>query len=117
MSTLIVYGLKRCSTCKKALDWLDEHALSYQFIDYRDQPIAPENLDKWADQLGGWPKLVNRASMTWRNLPEERKQPEADADWLALIAESPTLIRRPLVVKNGDALTSGFSDKKFATLV
>lgn len=97
---LKIYGLKNCSTCKKATAWLDEQGISYTFIDYRDQPIAPDLLSAWAMQLGGWLKLVNRASPTWRNLPDERKNPETEQDWLQLIADFPTLVRRPVAVSH-----------------
>ena len=113
MSALELFGLKNCSTCKKATKWLDEHEVAYTFTDYRDHPIAPEHLVQWAQQLGGWPKLVNRASPTWRNLPEERKTPEQDADWLALIAEFPTLVRRPVAV-TAEAVSVGFKPETFS---
>lgn len=95
---LKIYGLKNCSTCKKATLWLDQQGVAYTFIDYREQPVAPALLLQWAEQLGGWAKLVNRASPTWRNLPEERKEPANDAAWQQLIAEFPTLVRRPVAV-------------------
>ncbi len=116
MSTLKLYGLKRCSTCVKAMAWLDAHKHAYTFTDYRDEPIAPADLRAWQAQLGGWEKLVNRASMTWRNLPEARKSPDGDAQWLALIAEFPTLVRRPVMLR-GDSVSVGFSEKKYAELL
>lgn len=109
-----LYGLAKCSTCIKARAWLDEHGIDHQFIDYREQPIDPPQLAEWAARLT-WPKLVNRASMTWRNLPEARKTPDSDAQWLALVAEFPALIRRPLTVYEGQVDT-GFSEKKYSAL-
>ena len=109
---LTLYGLTKCSTCIKARQWLDAHGVSHTFIDYRDNPVAPEKLTAWAESLGGWEKLVNRASMTWRNLPVERKSPETAEQWLALIAEFPALVRRP-VADTGDAVSVGFSDKAY----
>ena len=71
------------------------------------------DLARWSAELGGWEKLVNRASMTWRNLPDERKTPGSDAQWQALIAEFPALVRRPLVVWPDGSVTVGFTEKKF----
>src|SRR3546814_9876581 len=84
-----VYGLNKCSTCHKAMAWLDEHGVAYQFADYRDNPIDSRTLCAWASAVGGWEKLVNRASMTWRNLPLEKKSPQGQEQWLALIAQFP----------------------------
>ncbi|NYT38462.1 Spx/MgsR family RNA polymerase-binding regulatory protein [Allopusillimonas soli] len=113
MSTLVLYGLKKCSTCIKAMQWLDEHKVGYDFVDYRESPVDPNVLRDWAEQLGGWEKLVNRASMTWRNLPQARKNPGTDAQWLALIAEYPALVRRPVAVDAQGEAGVGFSDKKY----
>lgn len=113
MTTLTLFGLTQCSTCVKARRWLDDHNIDHDFIDYRDQPVAPTLLKQWADQLGGWEKLVNRASMTWRNLDETRKTPGSDAQWQALIAEFPALVRRPVAVTPEGEVGVGFSEKRY----
>lgn len=111
-----LYGLSKCSTCIKAMAWLQEHGLNYTFTDYRDNPVAPELLKQWADALGGWEKLVNRASLTWRNLAEDRKSPATDQQWLGLIREYPALVRRPVTVTEQGSVSVGFSDKKYTGL-
>ena len=113
MSNITLYGLNKCSTCVKARQWLEGRGVEAAFVDYRDHPLPPAGLTQWAGELGGWEKLVNRASMTWRNLPEERKAPESDAAWLALIAEFPALVRRPLAVWPDASVTVGFTEKKY----
>ena len=111
--TLQILGLGKCSTCRKAVTWLDDQGISHEFVDYREQPIPPERLVAWAQALGGWPKLVNRASMTWRKLPEDQRDPADDEAWCALIAAYPALVRRP-VAWDGDTVSVGFSERKFA---
>ena len=114
MTGLTLFGLKQCSTCVKACRWLDDHGVAHAFVDYRAQPIAPTLLVEWAGRLGGWEKLVNRASMTWRNLDESRKSPASDDEWLALIAEYPALVRRPLAVSADGEVGVGFNEKRYA---
>jgi len=46
-------------------------------------------------------------------LPEARKTPESDQDWLQLIAEFPTLVRRPVAV-DAQAVSVGFKPDVFA---
>ncbi len=113
MTTLTLYGLKNCSTCVKALGWLTQQGYDANFVDYRANPVDPDRLTQWAEQLGGWEKLVNRASMTWRNLPEARKSPGTAQEWLDLIAEFPALVRRPVMVDNDGRVAAGFSEKKY----
>lgn len=113
MTTLVLYGLTRCSTCTKARQWLENQGVEAVFTDYRDHPLPADSLRHWSRELGGWEKLVNRASMTWRNLPDARKAPATDEDWEALIAEFPALVRRPLAVWPDNTVTVGFSEKKY----
>lgn len=109
--TTTVYGLNNCDTCRKARKWLAAEGVAHQFIDYRDQPVDADTLREWAAGVGGWEKLVNRASTTWRNLPDDRKSPQGEADWLALVAAHPQLVRRPVLVTGDGAVSVGFAEK------
>lgn len=112
-----VYGLEKCTTCSKAREWLKRKKVDFSFSDYREHPIAPATLKTWAQRLGGWEKLVNRTSPTWRNLPQARKSPGSDPEWLLLVREYPALLRRPVVVREDGAVSVGFADKQFAKLL
>jgi Spx/MgsR family transcriptional regulator len=114
MSTTL-YGLPKCSTCAKAQGWLRKFDLPFEFIDYRERRIAPELLKDWAAQLGGWDWLLNRASTTWRELPAARKQPASAPEFLLLLKEYPTLLKRPALVHQG-RLTLGFTDKLYKSV-
>lgn len=116
-SVVKVYGLKRCSTCVKAQAWLTEHEIAFEFIDYRDHVVAPETLIQWAQSVGGWEKLINRASTTWRALPETDKAVSSAPGYLALIADAPTLVKRPVLVLPDGHVAVGFSDKKYSELL
>lgn len=114
MTTL--YGLDNCDTCKKARNWLQRAGVPHEFVDYRANRVAPEVLKAWAKQLGGWDKLINRASTTWRSLPDARKTPGSDPEWTLLIKEYPALVKRPVVVKDDGAVSVGFTDNGFKAL-
>ena len=109
-----VYGLSQCSTVARARVWLDTHQVAHEFQDYRAVPVSPSLLKKWAKELGGWEKLVNRASMTWRNLDASLKEPATDEQWLELIAQYPALIKRPVTVYADGSVTVGFSEKRYS---
>lgn len=110
-----LYGLKQCSTCKKACDWLKAEGVEHEFIDYRDHPLDANDLVAWATELG-WPKVVNRASMTWRKLDESEKDPQSDEEWLALIKSHDALVRRPVIV-TPKGVQFGFNAKKVGELL
>lgn len=107
---VVMYGLTRCDTCVKARKWLTAQGVPFDFIDYRDQPVPPATLLDWAQQLGGWEKLVNRVSTSWRNLSEAERSPAGDEGWQALIARHPTLVKRPVLLTADGAVGVGFKD-------
>ncbi|MBN8728520.1 MAG: Spx/MgsR family RNA polymerase-binding regulatory protein [Xanthomonadales bacterium] len=109
----LLYGLPTCDTCKKARNWLSRFDVPFDFVDYRATPVSAATLQEWAGQLGGWEKLVNKASTTWRNLLPQRKAPASDAEWLLLIKEHPALVRRPVLVTDDGKVSVGFSDNAF----
>ena len=113
MTQTTLYGLNKCSTCVKARDWLNENGVAHTFVDYRDHPVPAATLKEWAEQLGGWEKLVNRTSMTWRALSDEQKAASTAAQWTRLIAEYPALVRRPVTVTSDGVVTVGFSEKRY----
>lgn len=116
MTTL--YGLPTCDTCRKARNWLDRFAVAHDFVDYRAHPVPAATLKAWAAALGGWDKLVNKSSTTWRNLLPQRKNPGpgSDPEWTLLLKEYPALIRRPVVVQDDGTVRVGFSDNGFKKL-
>ena len=107
---VVVYGLDACDTCRKARNWLNRFEIEHEFVDYRTQRVPRETLKAWAAQLGGWERLVNRASTTWRQLPEPRKSPASDPEWTLLLKEHPALVRRPVLVTADGIASVGFSD-------
>ena len=74
--TLHLFGIKACDTMKKARTWLDEHAVHYDFHDYKSSGIDREHLTQWCNEHG-WQVVLNRAGTTFRKLDDERK---ADLD-------------------------------------
>ncbi len=111
MTTL--YGLDNCDTCKKARNWLARFDVAHEFVDYREHRQSPDILKAWAQSVGSWDKLINKASTTWRQLPDARKQPRSDPEWTLLLKEYPALIKRPLAVTSDGAVTVGFTDNAF----
>jgi len=112
----ILYGLNNCDTCKKARKWLQQSGIAHTFVDYRNEPPSAQTLMEWAEKRGGFAALVNQSSTTWRQLPEARKTPASDAEWVSLLREYPQLIRRPLLVMEDGSIHQGFKEAGFKTL-
>jgi Spx/MgsR family transcriptional regulator len=105
-----LFGIPNCSTVKKARDWLTSHDLSYEFHDFKKQGVSAELLNSWLAQMP-WEKLVNRSGMTWRNLSEAEKAAVIDApSALNLMLEKSSVIKRPVLVKDGKIISVGFTE-------
>ena len=63
----IIYGILNCNSVKKALDWLDEHQVSYHFHNYKKEGITAERLKNWSSQVG-WQLFLNKKGTTWKAL-------------------------------------------------
>jgi len=110
---LRIYGIKNCDTMKTAFAWLDAHGIAYEFIDYKKTDLAQEHLPDW-NRRAGWESLLNRRGMMWKRLSDEERSDVDESKALALMADYPTLIRRP-VLDTGKALLVGFDQERYAT--
>lgn len=89
---MIVYGLKTCDTCRKALKSLPDA----EFRDVRADGVPGEVMQEAHARFGA--ALLNTRSTTWRGLDEAERQ----GDPLALLAAHPALMKRPLIVDDGE---------------
>lgn len=107
---MIVYGIKSCDTCRKALKFLTEHGAAHEAVDLRQTPPSAQQLSEWLARIGV-ETLINTRSTTWRQLeePDRARIMAGDVD---LLATHITLIKRPLV-DWGEALTVGFNSDQW----
>lgn len=106
-----IYGIRACDTMKKARAWLDAHAVTYSFHDYKSAGISAGQLESWAAQLG-WSVLLNCAGTTFRKLDEAEKTDLDEAKAIALMQAHPSLIKRPVLDLDGTLLV-GFKPEAY----
>ncbi len=106
MTTL--YGIANCDTCRKARKWLEAQSIEYRFHDLRKDGIDAAQIAGWLDRLGA-DRVLNRRGTTWRKLDEEARKRAVGPQLADLLAEQPTLVKRP-VVENGPDLLIGFDE-------
>ncbi|ERL56090.1 arsenate reductase [Psychrobacter aquaticus] len=96
--TITIYGIKSCSTMKKAFNKLDELGVSYEFHDYKKQGIDRQSVQRWVDELG-IDKVLNKRGTTWRKLDDSQKlAADASANHaIKLLVENTSMIKRPMV--------------------
>lgn len=113
---MTVYGIKNCNTVKKALEWLEKNKVAFEFHDYKTKGITEARLKDWAGQVG-WENLLNRKGTTWRQLDESvREGITSQASAIALMKEKTSVIKRPLIEKDGKVIALGFDEAEYKRL-
>ena len=105
-----VYGIPNCNTVKKAIDWLKEHNVDFQFHDYKKKGITAEKLEVWGKQQY-CQNLINKKGTTWRSLDETTQQNTIKAEKaIALMQEKTSVIKRPLIELGEKVIALGFDE-------
>ena len=111
--TIHIYGIKNCSTMKKAMTWLTEHGIHPEFHDYKKTGADPQRLAQWCKTLG-WRALINTRGTTWRTLSATEQQAADTAEGaIALMVARPSLIRRPVLETPSGRLLVGFDPETY----
>ena len=110
-----VYGLKNCDTCKKAIKALEAAGADFTVTDVRADGVPADLLAAWVGVLGA-DALVNRRSTTWRGLSDAEKASADGAGAVALMAQHPTLMKRPVIVAKGAVHVGWTKDVQAALL-
>lgn len=108
-----LYGIANCDTVKKARNWLAENNISFEFSDFKKTAPSVADIDGWLTQIP-LETLLNRRGTTWRKLEDaDRRAAEGSRDEaVRLMAENPSLIKRPVLSKNGRFYV-GFSAESY----
>ncbi len=110
-----LFGLKNCETCRKALKALKDAGAEPDFHDVRVDGVTKAYLTKWA-RAAGWETLLNTRSTTWRELPDPNKDDMCEEKAIDLMAEHPTLIKRPVIEKDDQVFVGWTKETQEAVL-
>ncbi len=101
--TITLFGISNCDTIKKAKKHLENNNLEFVFHDYRKQGLDLELLTK-LESIFGWEAMLNKRGTTFRQLSDEQKQNIDKNLALAIMLESPAIIKRPILISNDQSL-------------
>jgi len=113
-----VYCYSKCSTCKKALKWLDDRGVAYEKIDLKENNPGEEELREYHAKSGlPLKRFFNTSGMIYRDMELSKKLPAmSDDEQFALLASDGMLVKRPLLVKDDTVLT-GFREKEWEEII
>ena len=112
---MLVLVYRKCSTCQKALKWLEDNNVVFEERAIKEQNPTYEELKEWY-QMSGLPlkKFFNTSGLIYKDLGLKDKLPTMPEDeQLHLLATDGMLVKRPLVIGDGFVLT-GFKESEWA---
>ena len=109
---LKIYGIKNCSSMKKAFDLLTELGLSYEFHDYKKQGIDAKTVKIWLDKVGQ-DLILNKKGTTWKKLTEQEQQLalSSEAELIQALTTYTSLIKRPVIEQDGKYVVGFIEDE------
>lgn len=111
---MLVLVYRKCSTCIKALNWLEENNIEFEERPIKEENPTYEELKAWY-QMSGMPlkKFFNTSGLLYKDMGLKDKLPQMSEDeQLQLLATNGMLVKRPLVVGE-DYVLAGFKEKEW----
>ncbi len=109
----------RCTTCKRAHKWLDEHGVAYDARHIVEQVPTAEELASWI-ATSGLPlrRFFNTSGKKYRelNMKDRFAQGISDEECIELLASDGMLVKRPIVVGD-DFVLVGFKESEWAEVL
>lgn len=105
----------KCSTCKKAKKWLDEHQVAYDDRHIVEENPTFEELKDWYGRSGmPLKKFFNTSGMLYKEMKLKDKLPTmSEEEQLRLLATNGMLVKRPLIV-DGNTVITGFKEAEWS---
>ncbi|MBQ5316194.1 MAG: arsenate reductase family protein [Oscillospiraceae bacterium] len=105
----------KCTTCKKAMKWLDDNGISCEIRDIKTDNPTKAELETWIAQSGLTArKFFNTSGMLYRSMELAKKLPDMTAEeMVSLLSTDGMLVKRPLLIGDGFVLV-GFKEAEWA---
>ena len=113
--TILCY--EKCSTCRKAKTWLEDHNISYELRDIKEENPTAQELSDWQKRSGlPMKKFFNTSGMLYREMGlKDKLKAMTDQEMLDLLATDGMLVKRPILVTD-DAVLVGFKEAEYQTV-
>ncbi len=108
----------KCTTCKRAQKWLDEHNIEYAFRDIKLIPPTIEELTAWykSSRLP-LKQFFNTSGLLYKSLDLKNKLPQmTQQEMLELLSTDRMLVKRPLLIGD-DFVLVGFKESNWTNTI
>ena len=113
MKRIIFYSYPKCSTCRKALNWLDQNNINYQLIDIMKEQPSREFLELAFIQFSlDIKKIFNTRGKSYKLIDIDILDLTKDK-MIELLSNDGRLIKRPFLIINESKLLLGFNESEY----
>ena len=108
----------KCSTCRKAKKWLDEHNAEYTERHIADKKPTYDELKEWYEKSRlPLKKFFNTSGLLYKEMELKDKLPSmSEEEQLRLLATNGMLVKRPILVTE-DKILVGFKEAEWAEII
>ena len=111
---MLVLVYRKCSTCLKALKWLEDNNIEFEERPIKEENPTYEELKAWYE-MSGLPlkKFFNTSGLLYKEMNlKDKLSTMSDEAQLELLVTNGMLVKRPLIVK-GDVVLVGFKEAEW----
>ena len=111
---MIFIEYPKCSTCKKAKKWLDDHNIKYEDRHIIDNNPTFDELKEWYHKSNlDIKRFFNSSDMLYKEMNLKDKLPNMNEDqMLEILSTNGMLVKRPLIISD-DVILTGFKEKEW----
>lgn len=107
----------KCSTCKKAEKWLNDHQIPFESRHIKEERPTEEELKSWIVKSGlPVKKFFNTSGLLYKEMKLKDKLPQmSEEEQIALLATDGMLVKRPILIGE-DFVKVGFKEADWETI-
>ena len=105
----------KCTTCKKAKKWLDDHGLQYTDRHIKEENPTADELKTWHAKSGlPLKRFFNTSGVLYKEMHLKDRLPEmSEEEQFQLLATDGMLVKRPIIVTEDKDLAERFKKIEF----
>ena len=111
---LKLFSYSSCSTCRRAIKWLESNDIAFKLIDILNTPPSKEMLISASEQYGDRKYLLNTSGGIYRSIGSEVVKIMSDDELFEKLFIEPRLIKRPFLFMSNKCFLVGFKEGKWA---
>lgn len=108
----------KCTTCRKAKKWLEEHQVDFEDRDIKEKNPTAEELTLWYKRSGlPLKRFFNTSGLLYKSMQLKDRLPDLnEEEQIALLAGDGMLVKRPLIIKD-DTVLIGFRETEWEKIL